>query len=619
MTELESFVFDYLKEAGGIVEPAVYGVHEVLLPEHLAEQWHVQAYQQITFAEEDQDNTTHLNYNHPLVEQMVQEAHSRPASTRLFANRLRLDKTGLEELAARSWVVLNGRVTPQTNATSARVRSTYVRFNFKTAILSDEKTERLVSVMMDAHAGHRVVEAEPIESQAMASEPDALLKSLPDAPVRWGVPGDQTLKAPLDQRALEGLLERARSAVLDEMAEVLNALQKRVTRFHVLDEARLTEYYDELEQDLIQRIRTASPERQAGLQDKLQAVRAERAHKLADLAQRYQVQVNLTLLNLLVIQQPKLVVPINVENRTSKVTVYAVWDPLLRCLEPLVCQVCGQPARRIYLCYNGHLAHEGCLAPACIDCKRVFCGHCAHEIGECDVCHRPLCGHSRMVCPECGRGTCQAHKGLCHINEGQPVDLSVSATSPRPEREPPPSPVAESATKAQAADRAKSKSKPQRQPPRKPQPVPARLREPALNRPKGVPKPQRMEVVVHPNAVAAYVLASRERQIASRVWELSPNDGGIVRTCECEKGEACKANHMILRPSDWTPIETQLKQEITAFRQEYGLPDTKVKFNRVSSLDGTFFPVARFELSGLWKDKAVLDEARKKFAELYWK
>jgi hypothetical protein len=35
----------------------------------------------------------------------------------------------------------------------ARVRSIYVRFNFKAAILSDEKQERLVSVLMDAYTG----------------------------------------------------------------------------------------------------------------------------------------------------------------------------------------------------------------------------------------------------------------------------------------------------------------------------------------------------------------------------------------------------------------------------------------------------------------------------------
>lgn len=609
MSELETFVIDYVQEVGGIAEPAGYGVYEILLPEPVAQRWQAPAYLQVTFADGRAEEVTRLGYNHPLVERMVQDAQRQTASTSLYVNGLRLQKSGVEEAALKGWAVINARVLPEKGATVARGRSTYVRFNFKAAILSHEKQERLASVLMDAHTGQRVEAAEQIETRATATEPDPLLASLRDAPVRWQPQGGPSLEAPLAQETLQALLERAKTAVLAEMAADLSELQKRVIRFHELDRARLTEYYDELERDLNRRLKTASPQRRDGLQDKLAAVQTERKHKLADLQERYQVRVNLTLLNLLVIQQPKLYVPVLIENRTTRIRVAAVWDPLLHRLEPLACGVCHKPVARAFLCHNGHLAHEDCLAPACVDCKRVFCRRCSDEIGACDVCQRPLCGHSRIECDTCDRGTCREHVGLCHAQDGQPVDLSAGKAAP-PAAEPEPEP----APKASPPPKKRRPSRPQRpkQPARK-QPTP---KYPPM--PKGVPKPQQIEVVLDATGITAFVLASYERQVALRVWNLSPGEGGIVRSCQCEKGEACPADGMILRPSDHQSVTMQMRQEIAALREEYGVSPQKVNYNRISSLDGMPFPVRGFELFGMWQDEEALAAARKRFAQLYW-
>jgi hypothetical protein len=605
MSELETFVLGYLQEAGGIVEPPAYGVYEALLPDAAAARWGVPAYLQLAFTGDDQDGLTRLGYNHPLVEQIVQEAHGRSASTRLYTNDLRLDKSGVDELAVKSWVILNARTQLLKQSTMARVRSTYVRFNFKAAILSDEKQERLVSVLMDVHSGSRVANSEAIESSATAVSPETTLASLPDAPIRWQPKGGPKLKAPLAETTLTALLDRAQTAVLQEMQTELAALQKRVARFRQLDEARLTNYYDTLAKDLQTRLQTASADRRAGLQDKLTAVQTERRHKLADLAERYQVRIHLTLLNLLVIQQPKLIQPVQIANRSTQVSAYAVWDPLLRQLEPLHCQVCGQPGQRLYLCHNGHLAHESCLAPACIDCKRVFCHDCADEVGVCDVCHEPLCRHSQLTCPDCGRHTCQAHRGLCHADNGRPVDLTKQIT-------PPPEPAAPA--KPETPPQTNRKKQPK--PPPKSQPRPKPKLVPVV---KGGPKPLRMEVVLHVNSVAAYLLGKRDREIAVRIWELVPQEGGILRNCECEKGESCRANGMVIRPFEPHTIEKQMRDEVTAFADEYSLPPQKIHYNRLSSLSREPYSVPRLELFGLWKNDAAITEARETFASLYWK
>jgi hypothetical protein len=327
---------------------------------------------------------------------------------------------------------------------------------------------------------------------------------------------------------------------------------------------------------------------------------------MADLNERYQVRINLTLINLLIIQQAKLIQSVQITNRSTQINVHAVWDPLLRQLEPLHCQVCGQPGQRLYLCHNGHLTHQECLAPACIDCKRVFCQDCAHEVGICDVCRKPLCHHSQLTCPDCGRQTCQEHRGLCHADNGRPLDPTAQMTPPPPPAKSPKSPPAPSpdrpktsATKAKLTPKAKAKAAP----------------KPA-SAPKKGPKIFRMEVVLDSDSVSAYLLGKKDKTIASRFWDLDPKEGGILRSCECEKGEKCLADRMILRPYETKYLEQQIRNELAAFAQEYDLPPQKISYNRISALTKIPYHVSGFELFGMWKDEKVLARARDAFDRL---
>jgi hypothetical protein len=57
-----------------------------------------------------------------------------------------------------------------------------------------------------------------------------------------------------------------------------------------------------------------------------------------------------------------------------------------------------------------------------------------------------------------------------------------------------------------------------------------------------------MEVVLDSTVVAAYMLGKRERQVAMRIWELNPEEGGFCETANVRKGANCKADGIILRP-----------------------------------------------------------------------
>jgi hypothetical protein len=195
---------------------------------------------------------------------------------------------------------------------------------------------------------------------------------------------------------------------------------------------------------------------------------------------------------------------------------------------------------------------------------------------------------------------------MCHANDGRPVDLTAPTKSaPQPE----PKPESAPPSKPQPAAKTKPKA-----PPPKPAPKPPVRRAPVW--PAGIPKPQRIEVIYDHNSVGAYVLASRERQIAMRSWLLDPEQGILIE-CDCEKGAQCKANNMVMWPVGTADIERQIMDQIQELRREYLLPEKKVKFNR--GTPGLHLPTHRLILFGSWKDEAVMRQAQQSFGRIYHK
>ena len=594
MSELADFVLNVFRQAGGIVEPPAYGVYEALLPEKVARRWNMSAYQRLAFTDEPPadvpgtEDVTIVGYGHPLVETLMDATRADPACVMVHVNDLRLDKRNLLALAHQTLALPNARLTKAPRKSETASLCHYVRFNFKAALITDEKRERLVSAVMDAQSGFAVPELAHIEQLAQLEEESAFGHLL-TAPVRW-LPGNQTLSRPV----LEGLLERATRAAMDELAAPLETLRRRATRYLELDRARLTGYYDDIARDLQRRIERASDDgRRTSLENKLTAAQAEREAKLADVEAKYRLRVELELVNLQVITQPKILLPVRIANRTATVERTVVWDPLLHRIEPLACDVCGRPATHLTLCTGGHLAHEECLLPEqCVDCKRIYCRLCADQMSRCVVCDRPVCVHSLNRCQTCGRGTCREHVGLCHADDGQPVQWPPPEP---PEAAPPPPPV----EKVEEQPPSPPPPPPDKEKKRKPPARAARRARSPVKKPPRTPAPYRIEVYIEPDvpAVNAFVLTKGQKQIAVRSWELTRD--GIVITCRCEKGWRCPVDGTLLEPADGAGIEAQIEDQIEALRQEYGISARRV-FRR-AVVHGTPRQVPRVALRGEWK------------------
>ena len=315
-------------------------------------------------------------------------------------------------------------------------------------------------------------------------------------------------------------------------------------------------------------------------------------------------------MNLMVTSQPKVLLPVQIGDRHVKIERTVVWDPLLHQLEPLVCDVCGRPGGRLFLCAGSHLAHEECLlVEQCVDCKRLYCRRCADQIGQCAVCDRPLCEHSLNRCDDCGRVTCREHVGLCHAADGEPARLvepeTVAPAEPAPSLEEPSPEPQEPPQKKHRLSSAKRRAAEQG----------LRQWQRQRTQARGGVTGQRIEVYIHPDTpvVEAFVFGKGHKEIALRAWELAEEGLGVW--CRCEKGRSCEANGILYKPARANEIAAQIKAKVESLAQEYGVSTRRIVWHAVTrgEMRRQVGPV----LWGDWKDKEKLALARVGYCVTY--
>lgn len=597
--DLRRFVLEFLQHGEGVTTPPVYGVHEALLPDELAARLHVDAYLRLAFNADAEPDALHLSVNHPLVEAMAEQAAQQVGLAQTAINHLRLEKPGLLELVGKSYPLANARLSLPRTAQEGRALHHMVRFNFKATVLSDEKQEQIVSVVLDVQGGYVLHDPAHL-SLLTTNETVSEFADLPQAWPRW-LGAEEVSSTVTWQQVLQRGQQAAQAALQSQLA----VMQTRNERFLQQDLARIEDYYSSLERDLRRRLANANEaaERRSTIEAKISALNQERSAKLRDIVDRYRLRVEMELINALLIVQPKLVVPVEISNRRITAARHVVWDPLMRRLEPLVCDVCGQPGEGLHLCTNGHLTHRACLAPQCCECNRAYCGLCSKEMLACVVCARPVCRTSSHTCPQCRRITCSEHSELCHAADGQPAVLA------------PPTPPAAKPAAASETKRAITPPLPNKIAIAKSRAKTTRSRSTPDFRPppdvKPAPKAVRINVRSSDNSllITASVMRSTSQVLATRSFELTTK--GIVVRCICEKKSACAATGYVHRPAFPDKIQDQIEGFLRELRLEYHLPNKRVHYFKAIWDD--LEEEERFHIPERWKDAQVLLESRLNF------
>ncbi len=78
---------------------------------------------------------------------------------------------------------------------------------------------------------------------------------------------------------------------------------------------------------------------------KIQSLPRELESKIADLEHKYRVQVTLTACAAMRILVPVVQVMVSLRYRKLERDLQAIWNPLTRCLDPLICEECQKTLR----------------------------------------------------------------------------------------------------------------------------------------------------------------------------------------------------------------------------------------------------------------------------------
>jgi len=356
LSPLEVFLREYLETAGGVwdeVEPQVY---DVLLPAGAqvpAGRGNGDGVVRIAFDPEalpEHPSAQLASFGTPLVDQLLGDALQRGRAGHFYLVGLNLQPHDLAQRVRRAVIV----AAPAELAVE-RVRALHfpqALFWFQAGFVSDQKEQVILPVAIDLHQGREVRHMDQLlDVGRLAEQP-----GLPLPPAR--------------AISLADGYRRARTQILRSVAALANHRVRDLAERRDQQIGRLQRYYADLRTELDEQLQRARNVEEAKTRHAERLATQDREEKLriAELKQKSQLHVDLRLLQLLRIEQPKLLLTVVLSAKEfASGRLEVVWDPLTETVEAVTCPNCGRPSYSFVLTKTGQIGCENCgpalLAP----------------------------------------------------------------------------------------------------------------------------------------------------------------------------------------------------------------------------------------------------------------
>ena len=196
--------------------------------------------------------------------------------------------------------------------------------------MSDQKEQDLLTVAIDVHYGRQVRHLDRLLDRTHLAEN----------------PWSPLAEAP--QPGLHTAYPIARDRVVRTLSAMANTYHRELHERLDRQLDRISRYYGDLRAEVEEQLQKARNREgdSAKFLNRLESLTREEASQGAELRRKSQLKVNLRLLNLLVIHQPKLLLQTAVTSTGKASTsdrLESVWDPLVEAIEAAVCPGCGHP------------------------------------------------------------------------------------------------------------------------------------------------------------------------------------------------------------------------------------------------------------------------------------
>jgi hypothetical protein len=271
----------------------------------------------------------------------------------------------------------------------------YLLLDFRASAVSDDKRDFILHLGINLATGSLLPEA-MVAAMALAFD-DPLPDPSEEGPVP---PEDADLPAIWDRPRLLELVARALPPRLDPMlGPFLAGLRRRLGR----DQERLHGYHNDLHREAMRRA-LALPEgdaRRRREEDRAEAIAREYRAKLDDLSRQYATRISVEWIQTLELTLPVHRFAVSLRRRKAERVLRLDWNPLIRRLEPPICEYSASIDRPRMVCDDAlHVVVPAALGPRPA-CARAFCRVChAHRCPKCgttDQLQRGISGVTQSV------------------------------------------------------------------------------------------------------------------------------------------------------------------------------------------------------------------------------
>jgi hypothetical protein len=342
---LEAFLRDYAEVAGGLwdeVEPQVY---DLMLPEDGWPEVVRVAFDPEALPEHPEAQLA--SFGTPLVDRLLTDAVARGRTAELYLVGLNLAPQGLSSQVGRA--LRSGAGLEIRLARTRVLNFPQAVFWFEATFVSDQKEQEIMPVAVDLHYGRQVRHLDRLLDHARLA--DAPWFPLPEAR-RVGVARGYVTARDRVIRTVSALA----NVRVRELAERVDRQVARMARYYADMRAEASEQADRA------RVRGTDL---APLDARRAALDREEQVRTAEIRQKAALRVQLRLINLLIVHQPKLwLEAAAIGPKSLRGRLELVWDPLTEALEAVACPGCAQPTFALEVAPPGRIACPGCANPS---------------------------------------------------------------------------------------------------------------------------------------------------------------------------------------------------------------------------------------------------------------
>jgi hypothetical protein len=370
-----SFAARLLASEGALVEPIEpYGL-EAILPENLQRDLRAPEFLRLGFAAELSAGAERASLESDWLERLGQLLDERGRRLK-FTSGAVVPQLGHVERLVEHNVVLQNAVYRLSQVEQAWTR--YLIFIFRYTAISDEKREGIIRFGFNLINGSAI---DPMIDQLLAAALDKGATEAVTKPAASQLPADWTVER-LRRAVTRALPVRVRA----HLGQFVKGMQRRLDR----DLERVYEYFSGLREESWRKLK-----KQKGdvARERLRIEAAEREYqaKVADLKQKYDLRVDIELIQTLELISQVQRVTLIIKRRKGERKLALDWNPIARQLESPPCEWSFIAGGARLVCDDQlHIVSPAGHAP-CPQCGKEYCRVC-----------------SPRRCPKCGKEESQA-------------------------------------------------------------------------------------------------------------------------------------------------------------------------------------------------------------------